>query len=51
MLDKKKCAFFPVWSDDSWLREHAGETLQQEDGDGETKRQIEENGVSSFFFI
>lgn len=25
----------PVWADDSWLKEHAGETLQKDEGDNE----------------
>ncbi|XP_035229728.1 peptidyl-prolyl cis-trans isomerase E-like isoform X2 [Stegodyphus dumicola] len=32
-----------VWSDDSWLKEHAGETLQQDDAEGNTKRKHDEN--------
>ncbi|KFM73876.1 Peptidyl-prolyl cis-trans isomerase E, partial [Stegodyphus mimosarum] len=32
-----------VWSDDSWLKEHAGETLEQDDAEGSTKRKLDEN--------
>uniref|UniRef100_A0A2L2YI73 Peptidyl-prolyl cis-trans isomerase E n=1 Tax=Parasteatoda tepidariorum TaxID=114398 RepID=A0A2L2YI73_PARTP len=32
-----------VWSDDAWLKEHAGETLTLDEPDGENKRKLDEN--------
>ena len=38
---------FVVWSDDTWLQEHAGETIQEKEGDEQgTKRSAVSETVS-----